>query len=448
MRKSGLLPAALLLLAAGPQAREGSVKTGEHYQVRCTFDNDAIAASALEYAEAAWTEAAEIAGAPKGKLDRPMVIHLHRTIESYQKAEMELAGGQFRDNNGFTSAASKECHLAIVPPVSDEALQLTGLPALTRRLIAHEAVHLVAYRTLENANDHPAWLSEGGANWVSEQVMIRRKESPGIERHPFSSTWKSTGRKLLAEKTLPPLRSILQGDMGGLNGEQAYAVCFLLYEFLKEGKRAAFLKGAQAEARTLGVGADFPARLFSRLEKAAPAATLDAIEKEFQAHLQAAKPEWEEVYRSLDAAGESWTQLAFPDVNAIAWRTEPAGKPPYRLSGTLQRLPGKGSQMNILLGRNDDGFVSVAVFDGGLSLFRYHSKGDRWELLAEKVLRDLLVERVLKFTVAVTPGRIKVGMEGVAELDQAIDGVDLSGPWGLGAQAGTAGRWRSVKLSR
>ena len=83
-------------------------------------------------------------------------------------------------------------------------------------------------------------------------------------------------------------------------------------------------------------------RLHSFIEGAIGRDELKKIDGAFEKYVRALKPQWDEVYRSLETSGPTWTQIAFPDTNAIAWRTQAVKKEPeitVSLNGRSMRGP-------------------------------------------------------------------------------------------------------------
>jgi hypothetical protein len=66
-----------------------------------------------------------------------------------------------------------------------------------------------------------------------------------------------------------------------------------------------------------------PKQLFDFFVKTFDPSDFETLDGAFAAYVRSLSPKWNEVYRSLETAGDDWTQIAFPDVNAIAWRTRP-----------------------------------------------------------------------------------------------------------------------------
>ena len=95
--------------------------------------------------------------------DKPRDIHLYRTAEDYETAEAKVTGGKFKNNQAFSHWETQTAYIAIQPGCSEDVLTRVGLPAMTRRLIVHEATHLVRYATMPNFRSHPDWLADGAA---------------------------------------------------------------------------------------------------------------------------------------------------------------------------------------------------------------------------------------------------------------------------------------------
>ena len=100
--------------------------------------------------------------------------------------------------------------------------------------------------------------------------------------------------------------------------------------------------------------------------------------------MKSSQPKWRETYRSLETKGKTWTQIAFAEKNAIAWRTRRIGRSTYRITGSVEILPNDRRQMNLLLGKDGGGFISVAFVAGyGINVFRYDSRKGHWTELAK-----------------------------------------------------------------
>jgi hypothetical protein len=177
---------------------------------------------------------------------------------------------------------------------------------------------------------------------------------------------------------------------------------------------------------------------------------VDGLSLDFEQFVRSQKPAWDEVFRALATDGRAWTQTAFEDHNAIAWRTAPVGTRSYSVRGEFEILPGTGNvqQMNLLLAKDARrDFVSLAFRAGfGVSAFHYHAAADSWEKLGEAPLKAVQIWRRMPFRVDVDGGKVAVRLDGTEVLALDVNDHDMSGPWGLGVQSGAAGVWREVKV--
>lgn len=440
----GLLP---LVFASSALGGERSTKTGKYFLVVCHFENDRIATAALKTAEMVWPVATELFGTADGAPDKPAEIHLFRSVEEYEKVDAELAGGAFRRNLAFSSWNTKAAYIVVQPDCSDATLKQVGLPQPTRRLIAHEATHLIRYATMENHRSHPHWIADGAATWVEEHVMAKGRWSRGEEDDPDASSKIVRTVALLEKGALPSVADILRDRIDDTPWLTRYSVRWLFLRFLEHSVEREKFRSILAKARQLGGGSGYNTQLIAFIEVTLGQEGMMSIDGRFAKYLRSLRPRWEEVYRSLETAGDHWTQIAFPDKNAIAWRTEPVGEDAYTLRGAFRVLPGKKQQLNLLLGRNDDGFVSIAFVAGhGVTIFHFHAKDDRWEGLGSVESDVLKLDQWIGFRVKVGGDRIRVVLDKKPGLEAPLSGRSMRGAWGLGAQNGSAGVWRGVRL--
>lgn len=277
--------------------------------------------------------------------------------------------------------------------------------------------------------------------------MKKGRWSPGAEDDPNTSTMMVETVALLEKGDLPSVSDILRDRIDSVHWRTRYAIRWLLFRFLKKSVDQETFRSIMGEARRLAGGSDYSRHLNAFIEGALGRDEMKAIDGKFKAYLHAMTPQWEEVYRSLETAGKNWTQIAFPDKNAIAWRTEPAGKDGYVLEGRFKILPGWEQQLNLLLGRNLEGFVSIAFTAGrGVTIFHYHAKENRWERLGRAESDVLELDRWIRFRVEVGGDHVRVTLDKTSTLAVSLDGRSMRGPWGLGAQSGSAGLWRKVRL--
>lgn len=366
-------------------------------------------------------------------------LTIHRDPDDYVRADEDATGGRFRQNWAF--AKGKAAHVVLQPPMGDDRLAALGVPYPTLRLAAHETAHLVRY-ALPNHGSHPGWLADGVGQVVAERSM--RAAGLAHDADPWTSTYIIRLNRAFAEGRVPPIAELLADSAGGLNQSDRYAARWAFAAWLADTGR---LEPLLTRARQLGRGSTYATRLRTAvLDALASEPDPDAAWRGWVAQLPAP---WEEVYRSLaiPAANASapWTQVAFENSNAIAWTTADRPHADYRLSGAVTILPGERTQMNLLLARSDDGFVSIGLTAGfGVTVFRYESAGNRWTRLASAEVPALRAGEAVRFEARAADGVLTVLIDGQPAVKMESP-VPLHGAWGLGAQSGSAGRWSGVE---
>jgi hypothetical protein len=452
MRRIVLAIAALAVLAMSSRAPAGLAlikRVGPHFRVLCHFDDGPSADAALETAEAIWPRAAALYGLPDAPLDPPLDVHLYRRAEDYLATERELAGGKFDRNLAFSSFDTTSSYVPVQPELTDDALASVGLTAQTRHNVAHEATHLVSYRATPNFRVFPQWATEGAAIWIESETTAARGWSAGFGEDPFVSADMVLAQKLLAGGKLPSATQILRGETKDIDLYERYAAQALLFRRLMSRNDGAAFRKAFLDAVRIPERPDFAERFFDTVVAAYPAEGLAGLDLDYEQFVRSQAPGWDEVFRALSTAGDAWTQAAFADHNAVAWRTSPVGAESYEVRGQIEILPGLGKtqQMNLLLARDKErGFVSVAFVAGyGVNVFRYHAKEDRWETLAAVPAKGIQVWRRMPFRVSVDGSKLTVRVDGVEVATADAGDHPMSGAWGLGVQAGAVGVWRGVK---
>ncbi|MEM9379021.1 MAG: hypothetical protein AAGB93_03650 [Planctomycetota bacterium] len=428
---------------AAPNQDLPLVREGEHFRLHCHFDSERAADEALASIEALFPAVVELYGPEERELRD---VHLYRDAESFGAADERLTGGTFAENLAFAHFDTRSAHVALQPELGDAALERFGLPQITRELLAHEAAHVLRYDSFPNFRGHPRWFVDGAADWLDERAL----EALGVDtRSAVDPEASTTVRRLQEMEERPTAKEALSTALEDLPFYEGYAARELWFRFLmeEEPKRT---RAVIAEIRRQG-GTDresFTGQTFQRVKKEF-GSRLKALDKRFKKWLEAQEPAWQQVYRSLERREEDgeavWVQMAFDSVNAIAWRTEPAEKKRYAIRGELEIVPGPMQQMNLLLGRGDRGFVSVAFVAGfGITVFDYVSENNAWNQLASVEVAGVRTGEPFAFEARVK-GRaltIRIGDEDVVTIDDTKH--DLRGPWGLGAQTRSVGAWRKL----
>jgi len=268
-------------------------------------------------------------------------------------------------------------------------------------------------------------------------------------------------QRLLKARKLPELGDLLLDKTDSLDFYERYATRWLLFRFLMDGPHAPAFRLFLDDVRREGGGDGFKERIAAALQKQLGAADWKAVDAEFRAWIGKLAPKWEQLFVTLEIDGDDWNQCAFDDVNAMAFRTTPAGAKPYAVEGsvTLYSDRSKGPQANLLLGRevgseSVNRFLSIALVPGAdVTLFDFdggRAADAQWKRLGYAQLAGSAVGKPLAFRVDCTPNG------GKTEVALAVDGKpvarvtverSLDGPWGVGAQAGSSCVWHKVKLA-
>ena len=479
------LPAIALALAP-PAGEAFSKERGPHFEVVCHFEDPELCAQALEVAEASWPVALEAFQLEPfepseigGRRDR-LRIRLLPDVESYQAVEQRLTGGAFADNLAFSSWSTYESYIALQPRRAPGE-GWPRLPMLTRRLIAHEAAHLVCYHSRQGYEGHPAWLAEGLADWVADEVMRREGWSTSEWEEPHTASRLAELKHSLRRERAPMIERLLTSSSIPDDVSRRYALYGPFLSFL--GPRA--MRGPLAQILERGGsirgGAEQTEPHYRRLfeEWLAPDG-LPPLEREFRRHLEQARPAWYEVGRSLEVrdpatysgAGPcraNWSQIAFPSSAALAWRlSEPlpeagavqgwlefptqgdACSASVILGGSAWGRPSRGAQ-SLVVDFDARGVLTLRATPSVLALpdgSSWRSRSQGVEELGQASAEALERGRPLAWRVVFDGQELRVELEGQTALAAPLGRRRLRGRLGLGVDAGGLVHWSDPALSR
>ncbi|MBL8722625.1 MAG: hypothetical protein JNK49_01190 [Planctomycetes bacterium] len=441
-----LVSACLVRSAVGQEAPVVE-RAGKHFVVHCHGGDAGLAEAALAAVEAAWAPAAKLLGCLDQVPAAPLPVHLYRTIAGYVAADRELTAGTFERNLAMTHWASRSAHVALQPPLTDEALRALGLPALTAELLAWEATHLVRMHACPNFRDHPQWFADGLA--ATHGRAVRETLHATGDEPPTAAAALLRVQRLLADKKLPPATAIAGDRIDDLDLGDRYAARAVFYRFLGSDAYRSKLPKLAELVRGTGGGAEYAATV----AKGAANILGSTVDRDFAAFVAKQRPAWREVFRSLDPSGAQWRQIAFPDRNAVAWRRDPVKGGRLHARGTLRILPGGRGQLNFLFGRTEqEDFYSVAfVADQGFTVFRYDGANDDWRNLGVGNAPALRLGVSTDFALEATGEQLLVKVGGQSWTFALPVPLGKEIPWGLGAQAGpqdgatgSAGMWADL----
>ncbi len=455
-----LIACGLLIAASGTPPRAGAEeeakpwgpapvaveRQGEHYRVLCHFDTSRIADEVLAAVEPVWDATVAVLGRSVEEKGRKEV-HIYRGAADFAAADKQITGGHFARNLAFMAAVDGTAHIALQPELDDTVFARVGLSAVTLRAAVHEACHGALYQAMPNHTDQPSWLSEGLATWIADAVLVTQKLTPRAELDPMSSTRIVRVQRLLESNALPTPREIIFTKLDDVSFARRYAVWAVFFRFLVETQDSDFRRTMIDTAWRTGGGSTFGARLAKSLEKAWGKETLDALNGEFKAYVRALRPAWDETFRTLGIRGDTWTQMAWSAQNTTAWRVEPVGRKKFAISGSVELLYGTNPQMNVLLARRNEGFVTVAFrADAGVTILDYRTEGEVWRNVGWMDVPEVRVGNEVKFRIRVDGDQITLEIADHDPLVWTLEDVDVTGRWGVGAQYSSAGIWRGVKL--
>ncbi|MBK8098338.1 MAG: hypothetical protein IPK26_14605 [Planctomycetes bacterium] len=373
----------------------------------------------------------------------PCELHLWRHVADYEAAEQKLTGGKFRRNLAFTTWEAPQSHVVLQPVVPGAIVAATGLPQLTRRLLLHEVGHQLVYRALPNYRFHPFWLGEGAATWLEDEALRAGKAVGTALAEPHDARELGRVQALIVAGKLPTLREMVAGKaLDEIDWHDAYAATAVSFRWLYERRSRAIVDTLRKIGAMPG-NARLPERIADELRQAFGAEEWQKLDAAFVAWAQPQRPEWDEVFRMLDTHARPWVQIAFPDTNAIAWRS--AAAPGCGVRTVVELLGEAGAQANLLLDRQAAGFVSVALrAGGGVTVLRYRKGEDPWPSFGHAEV-EVVAGRRYELRATVVDGQLRIDLDGKTVVATTVDGHAFTGPWGIGVQAGAAALWHEVE---
>jgi hypothetical protein len=225
----------------------------------------------------------------------------------------------------------------------------------------------------------------------------------------------------------------------------------LHFELLMSRRFEAPTRKLLSRIRQLGGGDGFRTRVAELAGEVYGAERVEALDEAFPDYVESLEPRWRQPYRSLETHGEEWEQIAFPEAggfgaNAIAWSLAKAKGPAVRVSGAVRVLPVGRQQMNLLLGIDENEFVSIAFNAGeGVTVFTYDGSKDAWNRRGFFAVAGLDPGPTFDFAVTFEGRALAIAVRGVEVAELELD-RPLDGRWGLGAQVGSAGAWSKIRV--
>lgn len=379
------------------------------------------------------------------------LIELHLQLQDYYNADKLLNDGRFRKNWSFANSSKMQGHIALQPPVPTELLDAAGIPVQTKLMIGQVATHLLRYRAFPNHRSHPKWFTQGMAVYVTEEAARSIGMIGSTEDEPYTSTHIVGVIETLEEHSKIGIKTILnEEDIKDVSSGREYAIRGLMMFWLED---LGVLQGIISEARRLGGGDLYVKNLNEAVVNAIAGAGIEDSDSAFRDWLSGFSPKWDEQYRSLQTSGDVWMQGAFSRNNSVAWNSQELGERDWEMTGSFKVFDSEKTQMNILLGKSDAGYISIALGpDFGVTVFyrKYSDNGKKsnWIRLIHKDYQSIELNEWSDFKVSKRRDRLMVRINKDRAIRVELGDYDVSGPWGLGVQNKSAGLWRDVKVDR
>jgi len=391
---------------------------------------------------------AEAFGTDAASMDDGASLELHMQFKDYERVDRELNNGRFRTNWAFANYAAKQAHVALQPPLEYSVLREIGIPLQTKIQIAEATVYMCLHRAFPNSGSHPDWLRQGLSGYLGPKALRELGIMGELEQEPWTSEEIHTIRRLFEDKPRYDVNSILDGEVKDISSGRLGSVRGAFIGWLVEIGAFDEMIG---EARRLGGGDTYEQRIKQATLDAIKQAGVDNPSAAFRGWIDEFEPQWREEYRSLSTRGDVWQHSAWDRNNAVCWNRQTLGDKDWELSGSVKIYDRDKSQLNVLLGRTDAGFISVALGpDFGVTVFhRKYAQGNekaRWIRLENKEIDSIVMGEWSDFKITKRRDRlmIKINKERPVMID--VKGIDLDGNWGLGCQNQSAGEWRDVKV--
>jgi hypothetical protein len=345
----------------------------------------------------------------------------------------------------YASPKNATAYVTTHPQASEAALKTLVLPGPTARRVAHEAVRIYCYGNFANHATLPVWLIEGAASTIAQAVLASQGMAmKSLHEDPFTSSQLGVVVGLSKAGRLPTVGSVLAGRVSGLSPSEQDAVHAILFHYLLTEKHKSRFRRVLKKANTMKPSPDLTKKL---ARYAGATLKVERVNDDFKKWLTDDAPVWNEIVPSLSRHDDGWASTAYPNLNAVAWRVGAVGKKLWSMSGRFTIFDGPSSQLNLLLGHGDTGFVSIALdAEFGATLFRFDSQTSVWSEIAGREFSGIKKLKSHTFVLSISGPKLTLSIDDEEVLSTSVGGADLSGAWGLGAQAGSAGLWQNLTV--
>ncbi|MEM1451565.1 MAG: hypothetical protein AAF957_25370 [Planctomycetota bacterium] len=323
--------------------------------------------------------------------------------------------------------------VAIAPRVHDRTLFGTGLPPVTRRLVAVTAARALQPGGLDltGERDELAFvLAEGRVRLIADEALRTAKAARSLEEDPVTSSGLVALRRELAPFAAE---------------ERARALVSIATSW--RPTNAARWSGATPLGNDHGAAA---VRLLAAVDLPGDAPLLDRATAALE-RLDALRPQWIVEGGAVGGHPYGWQTVATRQRDALALSAEPHDGEPFTLkaafavfSNDLQVSP----QADIVFGDQDgDRLLLACNAHEGLYLFRRSAAATDYEILAESAGARPPIGKEVEATIRFDGEVLKIEVGGVKMVPVRVAGRTLAGRWGFGAHAGSTAMFRTATMA-
>lgn len=323
--------------------------------------------------------------------------------------------------------------VAVAPRIHDRTLFGTGLPPVTKRVLAmvaaRRAVGLTSDLGRKLERDERILL-EGRADAWAQAGLERAGFARAADEEPFTSNG------------IVHLRRDLAGVPVERRGAKLVDIA---------GSSATNLMRWQGDMPFAGSGGRTAGALLATAEVSETATMAERATAALEA-LDALSPRWTLEGGAVATHPYGWQAVATRKLDALVLSAEPLDGGPFTLRTKLTvysndlKTAGQG---DIVFGEQDgDRLLLACNSDRGLYLFRRAGRDAEYEMLAELPGAKVPIAREVAIEIRFDGEVLQIVVGDAKMVPVRIAGRTLAGSWGFGAHAGSTAMFREFELKR
>ncbi len=430
---------------APAQPERDSVRPGVPITVHCHFADEKFADEARRVVDLTWRIAVRHLSPPADAREQKIVVHVYRDSASYARAGLAEKTDVFRKFPGF---ASSETMMAHVLPGHFGSAEWSSE---SRNAIAHETMHLSMFAALPCSPVwHPAWLTEGMAQWAEGEVAIQGGWVESRTQDHQAGGMIMAARAQIDEGVLPTVAGMLRNDYGSLGKKDHYPSQHALFVMLMERYPEA-MEQVLATARSAKSSPAFAQRLADELERAIGEQAWASIEDEFvdfirKREVTTGLPDG--VDMRSDAVGKPGEPGFIPATPGVRWLDENK-KAAFTLTANVTIRDEGARQADIVFARTDNRWLR-ASFLPGAGVYISERQVEQGQPAGWTVLgtgpATLAFDQTHAIKLRAWRRKLKVYVDGKQVAEAKFAAPALTGRWGAGAPLGSRASWKSLRL--